>query len=140
MCVESSRTFVACRKRSITRPRDHVTVRPLFHAIISLSICPNDARPIGSLAYFSPPHPPPNLSSPPSSALAVRYVFVCVTYLHNAPIVFAHARIIQPLLYTWTRAYSLTCARIHTLTRSLLYLEARIPYTYIACRAKSMRE
>lgn len=48
------------RKRSITRPRDHVTVWPLFHAIISLSICPNDARPIR-------PPPPISRSPPPTS-------------------------------------------------------------------------
>lgn len=76
------------RKRSITRPRDHVTVWPLFHAIISLSICPNDARPIRSSSRLSPSHRP----------LPWR-IYVCVTYLHNAPIVFHTRALYTPIMH-----------------------------------------
>lgn len=104
------------RKRSITRPRDHVTVWPLFHAIISLSICPNDARPIRP-----PPLPPPPI--PRSQPYA--YICMCVAYLHNAPIVF-HTRVLYtPIMHVdacvlaYLRTHTcMHAARSHTRPRS----------------------
>jgi len=101
------------RKRSITRPRDHVTVWPLFRAIISLSICPNDARPIrppppiSSPRSFLPVLPPPDRSSPPPPPRVVprtyAYIRVSVVYLHNAPIVFHTRALYNPIMHVDAR-------------------------------------
>lgn len=129
------------RKRSITRPRDHVTVWPLFHAIISLSICPNDARPI------RPPPPPRNLRSPPCARISVCVASTCTM----RPLSSTRAHYTPPLC-TWTRAYSLTCVRIHAYTGHTLshaLARSRSPsLNRISCRrmkiirpfAESLRE
>lgn len=96
------------RKRSITRPRDHVTVWPLFHAIISLSICPNDARPI------RPPPPYLLLSRrprPPPLSRMYTYIYICaLSTCTMHPLSSTRVYYISPLC-TWTRAY---CTYTHT--------------------------